>query len=198
MKIPCLSVLVLLCSLCQFISGCSKEECDADPFPVRVIKEVPITHGKAGASSSWEAAPWANPESAFRQDIKQAWASARYPNDVRTPFPHLIWYDFPAEKAFIPAEVSFRARQDGHSAAAPTKWQFVGTNDLTCDEKAAWAILCEDLSGAGYKSEGDIKFCSVSERINRKYRCLGVRILQNGNGVETGLQSLRFWEKVIS
>ena len=54
------------------------------------------------------------------------------------------------------------------------------------------------LTGAGYKSEGDIKFCSVSERINRKYRCLGVRILQNGNGRETGLQSLRFWEKVFS
>ena len=56
-------------------------------------------------------------------------------------------YDFPAEKAFIPAEVSFRPRQAGNTLYAPTKWQFVGTNDKTCDEKAAWAILCEDLSG---------------------------------------------------
>ena len=56
-------------------------------------------------------------------------------------------YDFPAEKAFIPAEVSFRPRQSGNTLHAPTKWQFVGTNDETCDEKAAWAILCEDLSG---------------------------------------------------
>jgi len=198
MEFQCLFILVLLCSLCQFISGCSKEECDADPFPVRVIKEVPTTHGKAGASSSWRNQPWANPENALRQDIKEGWASGIFSSDVRTPLPHLIWYDFPAEKAFIPAEVSFRPRQAGTTLYAPTKWQFVGTNDLTCDEKAAWAILCEDLSGAGYKSQGDIKFCSVSERINRKYRCLGVRILQNGNGVESGLQSLRFWEKIIS
>ena len=61
-----------------------------------------------------------------------------------------------------------------------------------------WLLSNSLCSGAGYKSQGDIKFCSVSERINRKYRCLGVRILQNGNGIESGLQSLRFWEKVIS
>jgi len=187
---------VVFVSLCHGIRGCSEASCDADPFPVRVIKEVPTTHGKAGASTSWRAQPWGNPESAFKQDIKEAWASGIFPNDVRTPFPHLIWYDFPAEKAFIPAEVSFRPRQAGNTLYAPTKWQFVGTNDETCDERAAWAILCEDLSGAGYKSQGDIKFCSVSPQIKKKFRCLGVRILQNSNGIESGLQSLRFWEKV--
>jgi len=190
--------LIVIFSLYQYISGCSEGECDADPFPVRVIKEVPTTHGKAGASSSWRGGPWANPANALRQDIKEGWASGIFPNDVRTPFPHLIWYDFPAEKAFIPAEVSFRPRQAGSTQLAPTKWQFVGTNDATCDEKAAWAILCEDLSGAGYKSQGDIKFCSASVQINRKYRCLGIRILQNGSGSETDLQSLRFWERVVS
>ena len=34
---------------------------------------------------------WGNPESAFKQDIKEAWASGIFSNDVRTPFPHLIW-----------------------------------------------------------------------------------------------------------
>ena len=107
-------------------------------------------------------------------------------------------YDFPLEKAFVPAEVSFRPRQIGNTAHAPTKWQFVATNDAACDQNAAWAILCEDLSGAGYKSQGDIKFCSVPIQFNTKFRCFGIRILQNTNGIEAGLQSLRFWEKVGS
>ena len=109
-------------------------------------------------------------------------------------------YDFPEGKAFVPAEVSFRPRQDIPTGwqHSPTKWQFVGTNDATCNQNSAWAILCEDLSGAGYKTNNDIKFCSVPLHLNRKYRCLGIRILQNTNVWETGLQSLRFWEKVES
>ena len=51
-------------------------------------------------------------------------------------------------------------------------------------------------SGAGYKSQADIKFCSVSPQIKKRFRCLGVRILQNASGTEAGLQSLRFWEKI--
>ena len=105
-------------------------------------------------------------------------------------------YDFPQEKAFVPAEVTFRTRQDAHIVYGPTKWQFVATNDQTCNENAAWAILCEDLSGNGFKNQGDIKFCSVPFQLQKKFRCLGIRVLQNGNGIETGIQSLRFWEKV--
>lgn len=192
--------LVLLAVSVSQIFACSDMNCQVVPFPVRVIKEVPITHGKAGASSSWPAGAWSNPESAFLQNIKEAWASGKYPNEVRVPAPHLIWYDFPEGKAFVPAEVSFRPRQDVAQGwqHAPTKWQFVGTNDVTCDQNSAWAILCEDLSGAGYKTNNDIKFCSVPLHFNRKYRCLGIRILQNTNVWETGLQSLRFWEKVES
>jgi len=165
---------------------------------VRVIKEVTIEKGKAGASSSYGNGPWGNPDNAFRQDIKECWESGMYSNGVRMPPPHLIWYDFTNEKAFIPAEVSFRTRQDNNNYRiyGPTKWQFVGTNDEKCDAKAAWAILCEDLSGAPYTKMGQIKFCSVPSHLNKKFRCVGLRILESTNNLEMGVQSLRFWEKV--
>merc|ERR1712212_193931 len=114
------AVLVLL-AISGLTNGCSEGNCVVDPFPVRVIREVFPTHGKAAASTNWRNAPWSDPENAFRQDVKHSWGSGIFSNDVRTPFPHLIWYDFPAERAFIPAEVSFRTRQDGHLDLGPIK-----------------------------------------------------------------------------
>lgn len=188
-----------LLALLPWVDGCTDQNCNIDPFPARVIREVVISHGKAGASTSWRDAPWSDPEQAFKQDIKHAWASGIFPNGVRTPCPHLIWYDFPLERAFIPAEVSFRVRQDtaGGLAHGPTKWQFVGSNDDNCDAKGGWAILCEDLSGTTFKTKGDTKYCVVPARMIRKFRCLGMRILQTGNGLEASVQSMRFWEKVV-
>merc|ERR1712212_1412628 len=68
--------------------------------------------------------------------------------------------------------------------------------DEKCDAKAAWAILCEDLSGAPYTKMGQIKFCSVPSHLNKKLRCVGLRLLESTNNLEMGVQSLRFWEKV--
>lgn len=187
----------------QILKFVTSEECPdlSSPFPEWGIQEVKIEMGKAGASSSWPAGPWSKPESAFRQDIKEAWASGLFESTlVRKPFPHLIWYQFPTEKAFRPAEVTFRSRQldDKYvSMHAPTKWQFVGSNDEECNAWSVWIILCEDLSGAPQSNVGGIRFCRVPLSVKRKFRCLGVRILHNQNGIEADVQSLRFWKRVI-
>jgi len=192
-------LLLLMACLIVGIFGCEDGNCHLNPFPVRTIKEVTISHGKAGASSSWRDAPWSDPNNAFRRDITRSWGSGIYSNGVRTPMPHLIWYDFAAANAFIPAEVSFRTRQDKveNVSLGPSKWQFVATNDLPCNENAAWTILCEDLSGEPFKKFSDIKFCVVPPQMSKKFRCLGLRILKDsGYGNEVCVQSLRFWEKV--
>jgi len=173
------------------------QECSCAPFPARVIKEVRFRteDERAGASSSYSSGLWSKPKSAFRQDIKEAWQSGY---QDRKPFPHLVWYNFPEESAFVPAEVSFRPRQDSEKEArqVPSKWQFVGTNDAVCNEDSAWTILCEDLSGVEGTGFASNKFCRVAPELNRKFRCLGIRILESGS-VAASLNSLRFWKKAI-
>ena len=73
----------------------------------------------------------------------------------------------------------------------------MGSNDERCDEKSAWAILCEDLSGTNFRKMNENKFCAVPAQMNKRFRCLGIRLLASEKSVKTCLQSLRFWEKVI-
>ena len=59
-----------------------------------------------------------------------------------------------------------------------TKWQFIGTNDEVCDEKLAWTILYEDLSGKRFEWMMQNKYCVVENKWV-KYKCLGISALES-------------------
>lgn len=167
----------------------------------RTIREVKVDKagGKAGASSEYDNQRIA--ADGFKWDAKYGWATGRKngANGIILPPPHFIWYDFPSEKAFIPAEVTFRPRVDGKAfTESPTKWQFVGTNDQFCSENSAWTVLCEDLLGIPFSHVRDIKFCKVEPQLKIKFRCLGLRLLANHGGSDICVHSVRFFEHVIT
>ena len=71
---------------------------------VGAIAEVEFKGGSAHATAS-HPAPW-TADKAFIPGHANAWH-----NGYDTLFPHYVWYEFPADKAFVPARVSFRPRQ---------------------------------------------------------------------------------------
>ena len=70
------------------------------------MSEVKVSGGSAHASSFWDA-NW-DPENAFKLGHKNGWHDGK---NVKV-FPQLIWYNFPKEKAFVPARISFRPRNN--------------------------------------------------------------------------------------
>ena len=114
-------------------------------------------------------------------------------------FPKLIWYEFPADKTFAPARISFRQRKDCCLASlqGPTMWQYVGSNDPKCGISGNWTILCEDLSDAGYRTKFTTKYCKVDDQITRKFRCLGIMVLNtHSGGGNVALKDVRMWKKL--
>ena len=75
-------------------------------FAVMAMSEVKVSGGSAHASSFWDA-NW-DPENAFKLGHKNGWHDGK---NVKV-FPQLIWYNFPKEKAFVPARISFRPRNN--------------------------------------------------------------------------------------
>lgn len=78
----------------------------------------------------------------------------------------------------------------------PQKYQLVGSNDAVCDEKAHWEVLCQDLSGIPTKSFAERRFCKV--RVGNMnycpmFRCVGIKVLQNGGGWYVSLGGIRLW-----
>ena len=160
------------------------------------MKEVVVHNGRAGASSYYDEV-W-NPDNAFRGDYLYGWHAGPRGSAPR-PFPVLIWYEF--RETFLPAEVSFRPRQDCATCVdlTPTKFQFIGTNDAICDDLSAWTILCEDLSDEAFETMYETRYCAVDAAASgqRKFRCLGLRILGNRNKEGwTSLNFIRMWERV--
>ena len=120
----------------------------------------------------------------------------------------IVRYEF--REPMLPAEISFRPRQDcgGRNAnvaatcatLTPTKFQFVGSNDVVCDDFAAWTILCEDLTDVAFANMRETRFCTADpDKVGttNKFRCLGLRILNTKN-VDgwTSLNNIRMWERV--
>jgi len=161
-----------------------------EPFPVASMAEVEITGGTAKATS-YHSSDWL-PINAFTLGHAYGWHIAS-PYGM---FPHIVWYEFPAGKTFVPARVSFHP--DNRPERGPTIWQFVGSNDPTCGKFGHWTVLCEDLSDAAFRNKHAIKFCHVDEKILREFRCLGITVL--GTHVNNGaacVRDVRMWKKVF-
>jgi len=167
-------------------------------MPTLALVEVEIKDGSAHATSEYTV-PW-TADKAFSVGHNVAWHSKHDPITSKYErFPILVWYEFPAENTFIPGQVSFRGRQDTAKAIlqTPKQWQFIGSNDSRCGKFGTWTVLCEDRSNYDGPNVGWTKYCDVDEKINKKYRCLGIKILNNKQ--EAGVASLRdvrMWKKV--
>ena len=158
--------------------------------------------GVAGASSVYNSDPSLAPTNAFLTGSHSIWhsgADADGGGTVAVPFPHLIWYRFPAP--FRPGQVSFRPRlgagcDPGFCGA--TKYQFVGTNDQVCDQYSRWTILCQDLSGEVFKRRSSSKYCLVKDDIREEFTCLGINVLESsfGRQSEVSMNGIRMWKKV--
>ena len=173
-------------------------------FTDLVLKEVDFSGGCAGASSRYSTSSY-SPDLAFQQNAKDTnirWISGHGKtgsgNYVR--FPHLIWYSF--GKPFVPGRISFGpSPNDGHKNQywfGATKWQFIGTNDKVCDEKSAWTILCEDLSGKHFEWMMQNKYCVVENKWV-KYKCLGISALESSypDYPQVHMSGIRMWERVL-
>jgi len=157
------------------------------------LMEVEFKDGFANATqnyqSGWTADKAFNPDPAL---ILYAWH-----NGYET-LPSIVWYVFQDKDVFVPVSVSFRPRQDppDWKDMAPTMWQFVGSNDETCNRFSCWTVLCQDLSGTPYPHKGHTKYCDVDEKITTTFRCLGIRVLNNGrHDSQASLRDIRMWKK---
>ena len=111
-----------------------------------------------------------------------------------------VRYDFRA--AFVPGRVSFRPRigkgcDPGHCGA--TKWQFIGTNDETCNRYSKWTVLCEDPSGQPFVRQSQSKYCTVNDSKRKAFRCLGISVLESSFGTqsEVSLGGIKMWKKIL-
>ena len=156
-------------------------------------------------TSSYHSAGY-RPENAFQKTSNVYWHSGRdseAKGDTVIPFPHLIWYSFKAP--FTPGRVSFRPRHDTGCGATgywcgATQWQFIGTNDEDCDEKSAWTILCEDMSGKRFERPRQSKYCNVDLSIKKKFKCLGISVLDSsydGPYSCVSMNGIRMWERIL-
>ena len=186
------------------------------------ITEMKMRDGSAHATSE-HPAPW-TADKAFILGHANAW----HAGSMVDGFPAMVWYEFPGDKTFVPARVSFRPRQDCCVDEAPTVWQFIGkggiempifnivfcngvmyiciskiafeqylgSNDEKCGKYGSWTVLCEDQSNSGYTSKYWTKYCDVDEKIYKKFRCLGISVLNTKNaGRSLSLKDVRMWKK---
>ena len=110
------------------------------------IAEVEIRDGSAHATSN-HPAPW-TADKAFIIGHANAWHNGL--DLVLTLFPSMVWYEFPLEKTFAPARISFRPRQDCPTCIdqGPTVWQFIG-------KLALFSILAKSLLPEGIEVTND-------------------------------------------
>jgi len=175
----------------------------AAQMPTFALSEVEIAGGSAKATSNFtpNSIDW-NPLAAFDEGEGKGWHSGDLAGKYDR-FPVLVWYEFPEEKLFVPGRVSFRGRQDLTSSSqdwkeqTPSEWQFVGSNDQSCGKFGKWTALCENRSNAAPATMAETKYCEVHEIIVKKFKCLGISILNNRrNNGGTNLRDVRMWEKV--
>ena len=160
---------------------------------VAALAEVRFEGGSAHATSS-HPAPW-TADKAFIRGHTNVWH-----NDIGDGriFPQTVWYQFPAGSRFVPGRVSFRGRQDCCEDSAPAMWQFVGSNDETCNEFSRWSVLCQGLSKDSYPHKAWTQYCDVDDKIRSEFRCLGIAVLNiyREDGF-AGVRDVRMWKKVF-
>ena len=80
---------------------------------------------------------------------------------------------------------------------APSSYQFVGSNDATCNDDSVWTVLCEDLSDRAWRNHWEVRYCKVKPEMSEKFRCLGIRALANRRTDGwTSLRNIRMWERI--
>ena len=161
-------------------------------FSVKALAEVTFEGGHAKATSQTAGRIPAN---AFILGHALGWH-----NDGQI-FPSMVWYEFPAGKQFVPGRITFRPRQEDcclHDT--PTMWQFVGSNDETCNRFSNWTVLCQNLSGNKVPYKAWTLFCDVDDKIITEFRCLGITVLNtfNKSGPNAALNDVRIWKKVLN
>ena len=164
------------------------------------MREVRFGDGIARATSVINSEPRYQAAEAFKEGANEFWHSGRdakgYGN-VEYSFPHMIWYEFPENDAFVPARVSFKARTGSGCNAGKcgaTKYQFIGSNDAGCDRFSKWTILCEDLSGKLFQLN-EVKYCQVKRGSRKRFRCLGISVLASSwsSHNEVSMGGIRMW-----
>merc|ERR1712142_340871 len=171
-----------------------------------ILQEVKIEGGTVGSSSMYSQTSQWHPRNAFNElaPANHCWHSGKGDKGQgeSQAFPHLIWYDF--KTAFIPAQVSFRARigpgcGDNGFWCGATKWKFIGTNDPECGRYSQWTTLCEDLSGKNFERTGQSKSCTVDDGMRKAFRCLGISVLDSSwyNYPEVSVAGIKMWRKIF-
>ena len=164
--------------------------------------EVKFTDGEAGASSqnpSWDAS------SPFQRPTANTWRSADNPQPAI-----FIWYEF--KRQHQPAKISFMVPQHFGGCGAwpdciPSKFEFIGTNDATCNQDSNWSTLCKRQYGEFDSNQLQIQMkkplgCQVDRNQlcqDEKFRCLGLKILAYGlrnRGLYATLTKIQMWEIV--
>ena len=96
------------------------------PALAEVTIEGGVAKTTANTPGNWVA------KNAFIQGHAQGWFMGAI-NGEYGRFPQMFWYEFPADKTFVPTKVSFNTRQDCDcNDQIPTIWQFIGSNDEDC------------------------------------------------------------------
>jgi len=92
--------------------------------------------------------------------------------------PQMLWCQF--DDAKVPGGITFLPSQVKQWAtlAHVTKWQFLASKDSKCNQDSTWEVICEDLSGTVYGNIRAEKGCFAGEKIQEKYKCFGIRILE--------------------
>lgn len=115
--------------------------------------------------------------------------------------PLYIWYEFPATALFVPGIVSFFP----HSSSSyyndyPVDYQFVGSNDKTCQKDSNWVVLGEvnhnTHSHTQYKYERS--YCKAAPAIVQPFRCVGIKVMNTNDWASNGyiaLRGIQFWKK---
>ena len=96
-------------------------------------------------------------------------------------------------------QVSLQPGQNGKwLQGAPSSYQFVGSNDETCNGASVWTVLCEDLSDRAWRNEFEVRYCKVKpEMAAEKFRCLGIRALVNHRSDGwMSIRNIRMWERI--
>jgi len=174
-----------------FIQHCLAEMEQLMTMKTLAISEVEIKRGTARATDESLNPAW-KAEGAFIINHPYGWNSG---GDA--PSPVMIWYEFPSDRIFVPARVSFRSRQDCCLVDTPTMWQFVGSNDEECGKYGSWTVLCEERSNIASPNKFYTRYCEVDENIYKKFRCLGISVLNTRHTTSNNkaLKDVRMWKK---
>ena len=95
------------------------------------------------------------------------------------------------------SQMSFQPAQSGQNLQhTPSSYQFLGSNDDTCNKYSTWTVLCEDLSDKPWR-EQENRYCKVKPEMKEKFRCLAIRALKNHqNDGHYSLKNVRIWERI--